>query len=248
MPGNIVREVDIGSKYTQRPMKFLLPTSCIGCKKFQINSICDKCLKSIKDQQIHRCVQCALPCANHRVICDFCIRQPPAFNSTRCIDTYGGLLTEAIHDYKYSKKVALAKCFADVWENVWQRELNTEPTIDWMIPVPLSLEKLHARGFNQSWELCRYLSKRFKIKSDHQILKRKHISGDQAHATREERLTRLINTFSVNPKRLSHIEQKNILIVDDVMTTGATLNIMAKLLKDFGAQSVHNWVILRTSL
>jgi predicted amidophosphoribosyltransferase len=74
------------------------------------------------------------------------------------------------------------------------------------------------------------------------------MEGSQADANREQRLTRLINTFKVNPKSLNRIDNKNILIVDDVMTTGATLNVMAKVLKDFGAQSVHNWVILRTPL
>jgi ComF family protein len=117
-----------------------------------------------------------------------------------------------------------------------------------MIPVPLSIKKLHHRGFNQSWELCKRLAKTFNKNADPYVLGRNNIDGDQAHATREERFTRLINTFRVNPKKLQLIENQHIVIVDDVMTTGATLNIMAKLLKDFGAQSVHNWVILRTSL
>lgn len=117
-----------------------------------------------------------------------------------------------------------------------------------MIPVPLSMKKLHHRGFNQAWELCKIMSKRLKIDSDPFVLGRNHTDGDQAHASREQRLTRLINTFRVNPKSLDRIANQNILIVDDVMTTGATLNVMAKVLKDFGAQSVHNWVILRTPL
>jgi len=117
-----------------------------------------------------------------------------------------------------------------------------------MIPVPLSMKKLHNRGFNQAWELCKVISKRYRINTDPFILARNHMSGDQAHASREQRLTRLINTFRVNPKSLDRIANQNILIIDDVMTTGATLNVMAKVLKDLGAQSVHNWVILRTPL
>jgi predicted amidophosphoribosyltransferase len=110
------------------------------------------------------------------------------------------------------------------------------------------MKKLHHRGFNQAWEFCKIMSRRLKIDSDPFVLGRNHTDGNQVHASREERLTRLINTFRVNPKSLDRIANQNILIIDDVMTTGATLNVMAKVLKDFGAQSVHNWVILRTPL
>ena len=248
MAGVNVGDVDIGAQYTQRPMKFLLPSSCIACKKFQAFSICDKCLKLIKDKQTHRCRQCALPCQAQKLICDLCQRHPPSFDSTICLDGYGGILTEALQDYKYQGKVALATCFTDAWKCAFQNERLFHEEIDWMIPVPLSIKKLHHRGFNQSWELCKRFAKTFNKNADPYILGRNHIEGDQAHATREERFTRLINTFRVNPKKLQLIENQHIVIVDDVMTTGATLNIMAKLLKDFGAQSVHNWVILRTSL
>jgi ComF family protein len=244
----IVGEVGIWAQYTQHPMKFLLPTSCIGCKKFQTNSICDKCLNILKCNRIHRCQQCAIPSLANQTICRSCQINPPAFDSTLCLDGYGGLLTESLHDYKYHGKIALAKCFANTWQSVFNATPSFQTNINWMIPVPLSLQKLHNRGFNQSWELCKILSKSYRINSDAFVLGRNHMEGSQADANREQRLTRLINTFKVNPKSLNRIDNKNILIVDDVMTTGATLNVMAKVLKDFGAQSVHNWVILRTPL
>jgi ComF family protein len=229
-------------------MKFLLPTSCIGCKEFQLNSICDKCLNLLKYKRTHRCQQCAIPCLSKQDICDSCQGHPPAFDSTLCLDSYGGLLTESLHDYKYHGKIALAACFADTWQSMFKDASPIQSPIEWMIPVPLSNHKLHQRGFNQAWELCKVFSKRYRMNADPFILGRNHIEGDQAHANREERLIRLINTFRVNPKKLDHINNKNILIIDDVMTTGATLNTMAQVLKDFGAQSVHNWVILRTPL
>ena len=244
----IVGKVGIGAQYTQHPMNFLLPTSCIGCKKFQANSICDKCLNILKCNQVHRCQQCAIPCLNKQNICLSCQCNPPAFDSTLCLDSYGGLLTESLHDYKYHGKIALARCFANTWQAVFNHEPSLQTNIEWMIPVPLSIKKLHHRGFNQAWELCKIMSKRLNIDSDPFVLGRNHMDGNQAHAGREQRLTRLINTFRVNPKRLDRIANQNILIIDDVMTTGATLDVMAKVLKDFGAQSVHNWVILRTPL
>ena len=78
------------------------------------------------------------------------------------------------------------------------------------------------------------------------MLNRSHLDGDQVFASKQERVQRLNNVFSINPKNIGLIKNKNIALIDDVMTTGATLSVVAKLLKDFGAQSVHNWVILRT--
>jgi predicted amidophosphoribosyltransferase len=78
------------------------------------------------------------------------------------------------------------------------------------------------------------------------VLNRIHIEGDQVSANKQERAQRLINVFSISPDSIELIQNKNIVLIDDVMTTGATLSVIAQLLKDFGAQSVHNWVILRT--
>ena len=78
------------------------------------------------------------------------------------------------------------------------------------------------------------------------MLNRIHIDGDQVAASKQERAQRLINVFSINPDKIDLIKNKHIVLIDDVMTTGATLSVVAELLKDFGAQSVHNWVILRT--
>jgi ComF family protein len=110
----------------------------------------------------------------------------------------------------------------------------------------MSQQKLHQRGFNQSWELCKLFSKKLKIKTNWKILNRIHIDGNQATASKKERAQRLLNVFSISPNKIDLIKNKHIVLIDDVMTTGATLSVVAELLKDFGAQSVHNWVILRT--
>jgi len=229
-------------------MNLLLPTSCIGCQEFQAATICQKCRKRLKDSQVNRCPQCALPTElqkqNSR--CLACLKKQPSFDATLCLDSYGGFLTEAIHHYKYQHQIAIAHGLLDAWLAIHSTKPNQSPSIDWILPIPMSQEKLHQRGFNQSWELCKLFSKKLKIKSNWKVLNRIHIDGDQVSASKQERAQRLNNVFSINPKQRSLIKNKKIVLIDDVMTTGATLNVVAQLLKDFGAQSVHNWVILRT--
>lgn len=240
-----VEIVDIGHQYTQRPMKFLLPTSCIGCSKFQASRICDKCINLLKCRQINRCSQCALICDELKTICVSCKNRPPQFDKTICMDCYGGPLTNAVHDYKYKHQVAIARGLVDAWLQIHPMR-NLMNNIDLLIPVPMSTQKLNQRGFNQSWELCKWFSKELKITRSSSILFRSHLEANQAQANREERMKRLQTVFDINPDKINMIKNARIVLIDDVMTTGATLSTIAKLLKDFGAQSVHNWVILRT--
>jgi ComF family protein len=229
-------------------MNLLLPTSCIGCKEFQTATICQKCRKRLKDSQIQRCAQCALPIAPHETnqLCIDCLRKKPSYDATLCLDSYGGLLTEAIHSYKYQHQIAIAHGLLDAWLEIHPKKLHDPESVDWILPIPMSQKKLHQRGFNQSWELCKIFSKKLKIKSNWKVLNRIHLDGDQVAASKQERAQRLINVFSINPNKIDLIQNKHIVLIDDVMTTGATLSVVAELLKDFGAQSVHNWVILRT--
>jgi ComF family protein len=229
-------------------MNLLLPTSCIGCQEFQAATICQKCRKRLKESQLKRCAQCAIPIASNEkgLMCLDCLRKKPSYDTTLCLDSYGGFLTEAIHSYKYQHQIAIAHGLLDAWLEVHPRELRGNQEVDWILPIPMSQQKLHQRGFNQSWELCKLFSKKLKIKNNWKVLNRSHLDGDQVFASKQERVQRLNNVFSINPKKIGLIKNKKIALIDDVMTTGATLSVVAQLLKDFGAQSVHNWVILRT--
>ena len=229
-------------------MNLLLPTSCIGCQEFQTATICQKCRKRLKDSQICRCAQCAIPIALNKKnsLCLDCLKKQPPFDATLCLDSYGGFLTEAIHSYKYQHQIAIAHGLLDAWLQIHPKELHDSESTDLILPIPMSQQKLHQRGFNQSWELCKLFSKKLKIKTNWKILNRIHIDGNQATASKKERAQRLLNVFSISPNKIDLIKNKHIVLIDDVMTTGATLSVVAELLKDFGAQSVHNWVILRT--
>ena len=190
-------------------MKFLLPTSCIGCGKFQASRICQKCINLLKSQQKNRCSQCASICDETKTTCTNCQNQTSSFDKTICIDCYGGLLTNAVHDYKYKHQVAIAKGLVDTWVEIHgSHHLMSNANL--LIPVPMSSQKLYQRGFNQSWELCKWFSKKFKIQTSSSILYRRDLESNQAQATRNERIKRLETVFGINQIEINLIKNNSI--------------------------------------
>ena len=120
------------------------------------------------------------------------------------------------------------------------------PQADYLLPVPLSQEKLCTRGFNQSWELARRIDCGANIQKSPYILMRHHHALPQASENRINRHKAIHEMFYINPKFQTSLRGKTVIIFDDVMTSGATLNEIARILKDNGVYQVINWVLLRT--
>jgi ComF family protein len=114
-----------------------------------------------------------------------------------------------------------------------------------LLPVPLSTQKLIRRGFNQSWEIARRIQLPPSIEPIANALGRHHSDANQVGHNRLDRQTALRHAFYIYPEALAKIQNKSIVVFDDVMTTGSTLHEIATLLKDNGARSVVNWVVLR---
>jgi predicted amidophosphoribosyltransferase len=117
---------------------------------------------------------------------------------------------------------------------------------DFLLPVPLSPEKLCSRGFNQSWELARRIHCEKRIHKNPHILRRHHYVQNQTKESRANRKLAIQGKFYMNPQYQWHLESATVIVFDDVMTSGATLNEIARVLKDNGISRVINWVLLRT--
>jgi predicted amidophosphoribosyltransferase len=117
---------------------------------------------------------------------------------------------------------------------------------DFLLPVPLSPEKLCSRGFNQSWELARRIDCEKRIHKNPCILRRHHYVQNQAKESRANRQLAIQGMFYIHPQYQRRLESASVIVFDDVMTSGATLNEIARVLKDNGASRVINWVLLRT--
>jgi len=126
------------------------------------------------------------------------------------------------------------------------KELENTPA-DYLLPVPLSTQKLAQRGFNQSWELAKRIKCGRHIQKSPYILQRHHYSGHQAGSSLDNRRSAIQGVFYIEAKYRESLRGKSIVVFDDVMTSGATLNEIARVLKDNGVSRVINWVVLRAA-
>ena len=230
----------------------LLPTSCIACKQFQNAAICRACLNELIDAALHNylcCTQCGITLRVAEIDKQHCIpcqTTQPFFDATYCLDRYEGLLQHALHELKYQKRIAHSFGLADAWNSIYKEELNNLPA-NYLLPVPLSLPKLAHRGFNQSWEIVKRIHCRSDVQKSPFILQRHHDYGQQAGSDLRRRQLAVKNQFFIAPKYIEQLQNQTVIVFDDVMTSGATLNEIARILKDNGVSRVINWVLLRAT-
>ena len=229
----------------------LLPTACIVCGVFQRHTLCLDCLIQLESDQLSNyecCHQCGLTLEVSELTekrCRECITNSPYFDETHCLDRYEGRLQSALHLLKYQRRLACAHGLVSAWNQLMTQSLKNLRA-DFLIPVPLSPEKLCSRGFNQSWELARRIDCGKDIHKNPHILRRHHHSQQQAKENRASRQIAIQDMFYINPQFQGQLESATVIVFDDVMTSGATLNEIARVLKDNGASHVTNWVLLRT--
>ena len=214
--------------------------------------MCKRCLEALKTDGLLNyecCTRCGVTLQQpeiQRRLCMQCIANPPTYDATICLDRYNGILQTGLHRFKYQKRIAFAHGLAHAWNQILAEQFK-EQLADYLFPVPLSAEKLVARGFNQSWELARRIHCAPNIQKSPYILRRHHYSEHQAGGTRVDRKISIQGMFYIEPRYLAPLKNKVVIVFDDVMTTGATLNAIASVLKDNGVLQVINWVLLRTS-
>jgi ComF family protein len=229
----------------------LLPSACIVCRVFQRRTLCLDCFIGLQTDQLSNyecCKQCGLTLEAKELKekrCRECITNPPHFDETYCLDRYDGRLQPALHHLKYQRRLACAHGLASTWNALLSKGLITIQA-DYLLPVPLSQEKLCVRGFNQSWELARRIDCAKHIHKNPHILKRHHHAQHQANENRANRQIAIQDMFYINPQYQGQLESASVIVFDDVMTSGATLNEIARVLKDNGVSRVINWVLLRT--
>jgi ComF family protein len=149
---------------------------------------------------------------------------------------------EAIHAFKYGKKVSLSRPLAALARQTFLQFWDTD-TIDLLVPVPLHLERLRERGFNQTHLLIRRWAKLDQIPFDGLVLSRTRWTEPQTALSRKERQENIKGAFAVeNPEK---IEGRRIVLVDDVYTTGSTVNECARVLMAAGAEFVDVLILAR---
>ncbi|MEN7972768.1 MAG: ComF family protein [Verrucomicrobiota bacterium] len=233
-------------------MKWLLdllyPRRCLGCgvsspETFQY--ICWDCWSDAARVEAPFCDLCGDPVAgavDHGFICYSCSAEKPSFDAARSACRYDGVVGEALRQLKYEKALWVAPDMAELLHNCLDAEYS-EYSFDLIVPVPLHHVRRRERGYNQSATLAHELGRRMECQVLPGALKRIRPTATQTNLTAKERLSNVVGAFEY--KKESWLNDRRILLVDDVMTTGATVNVCAKTLKRGGATSVHVITVAR---
>ncbi len=224
---------------------FLFPAACPIClgaltSAAPASSFCTLCTSTITPLPSGRCSRCALPfiaSSGSSHYCADCSRELPAFSAVYAAGLYSGAMKQALQRFKYAGAVDLDQPLAELLY------AQIPPDIDEhvIVPVPLHLSRLRQRGFNQSLLLARALAHNLQLTLEQAILKRTVDSHSQQGLDALQRAKNLNNAF-VATRRLDGCK---VLLVDDVMTTGATVSACTQALKDVGAMNVNIAVIAR---
>ena len=185
-----------------------------------------------------RCPVCAEPSPEAQV-CGVCLHHPPAFIRSQVGFQFTDELRELIHQYKYQQQLYLSRLFAECW----QQQLQTQG-IQALVPIPLHRKRLRERGYNQALELARMLSRELKIPVVN-ALNRQKATVSQTGLKASQRVKNLKAAFYAEAHKLQGL--KHIALIDDVMTTGATMHQAAKTLTEVQpGLVVEAWALAKT--
>jgi ComF family protein len=237
--------------FLRQAVRFLLPVDCAACHTpladDPIPYFCSRCWSTIAEPSPSRCARCDRPFVSPlattyspRHVCQSCHECPPSYTKAWTLYPYRPPLQDAICLFKYGGKISLAEPLARLMID----RLPALTTIDLIIPVPLHAERLREREFNQSLLLADRIGRHLNIPVSCSALIRIAPAPPQTTLTRKERLINLRGAFAV--PRPQPIAGTRILLIDDVFTTGTTVNACAKTLRKAGSGHVFVLTLGRT--
>jgi ComF family protein len=222
-----------------------VPSLCAVCRSWGAQTICSACTGRYAQPQ-PRCEQCAQRVPVGVRICGACMVDPPAFDRALAAVDYAHPWSALITQFKFHQALDLAPAFASLLQAAQQRSNTPPPQL--LLPVPLSAQRLRERGFNQAWELTRRVARELHLTADARLLLRVKDSTHQLALPPEQRAANVRGVFAVEPLRRAVLSGLCVAVIDDVMTTGATFEEIATLLKQAGAARVEAWALARTPL
>ena len=218
-----------------------VPSQCAVCHAWPSQPVCEACV-GVFAQPVNRCRTCALvtPAGVHQ--CGACIVTPPPLDICLAAVTYAYPWSGLIADFKFRQHPGWAHSFAQLLRATpW-----VEPALDaadMLIPMPLSRQRLQERGYNQARVLGHALDR---TKLADGVLLRMLDTPAQRTLPRSERLRAVQHAFAVDPLQVGRLAQRRIVLLDDVMTSGASLHAAARVLRAAGAVHITAMVLART--
>lgn len=220
-------------------INLLLPAQpCMLCGGMSRNGLwCETCDTALPYFSTPHCPVCALPTPTGEV-CGHCVTQPPVFNRTTAVFGYTFPLDKLIQAMKYGEQLALAHGFA----KKLAQQISKEELPDYVIPMPLHPAKLRVRGFNQSLLIAATISRNLNLKLLVNECQRVRDTPPQSALPWKERNKNVRDAFRCD----RDLTGKRVALVDDVLTSGASLNALAEAVSKKGAIQIDTWVVART--
>jgi ComF family protein len=240
MAVNFLRRLSVDSIW--RGLQFaLLPPQCLLCGQRSDSSrdLCAACAGDLTRNRVC-CPRCALPLQTPAPLCGECLKREPPFATTCAAFIYGQPLDQLMTRLKFGRSLAAGRVLSQLWIDVLQESPPPRPAL--LIPVPLYVSRLRERGYNQALELARPLAQALAIPLRHDVLQRTRATPAQANLDAKTRRRNLKGAFSIveNVALPAHV-----VVIDDVMTTGATLRECARTLLRSGVARVDVWALAR---
>ena len=217
-----------------------LPAQCAVCKAWPAAPVCEACVVQFAQPSM-RCTTCATPLASAIGQCGACVREPPPLDACVAAVHYAFPWSALLINFKFHGHPGWAASLASLMRSApWVEPALDQATL--VLPMPLSRQRLHERGFNQSLELARQMAPR---KVDAGMLLRPVHTVPQSALGRVERMHNVQHAFAVEPARAHALQGARVVLVDDVMTSGASLFAAARTLRDAGAHHITGLVLAR---
>ena len=232
----------------RRALDFILPPVCLRCRALVSDpqSLCAACWSELKFLAEPLCACCGLPfphALGEGVKCAACMQRPPTFDKARAALAYDDISRDLILPLKHADRLEAANIFGR-WMSNAASELIAES--DTLMPVPLHWRRLAKRRYNQAAVLAYSIAKHSGLRVDTASLQRPKASVSQGEMpSARARLKNVARAFTVSDVQKDRVQGRRILLVDDVLTTGATLNACAKALKRAGATTVSAVTLAR---
>lgn len=219
-------------------VNFLYPIRCSFCNiiihKNSKYFLCDDCIKKIKFIDENSCIMCGKELfVGYKRLCADCRLVKHSFDKACSVVEYSGEIKKALINYKFFEKRTIQNTFIKLLLD----KITVFNNIDMVIPVPLHAKRMRQRGFNQSESLAKEIASELKCEYDNKSLIRIKDTISQSKLNRLKRLKNLKNVFKV--LNYDIINSKDILLIDDIYTTGTTVSECAKALKFSGANKVY---------
>ncbi len=227
---------------------FITPSLCANCHNSVITSgLCRDCWGELRFISHDACSQCGVPFIYKTLLtkCGECLRDPPDVDATIAAAVYGGVIRDLVIGLKHGDRQDIAPVLAHLMA---PKAMPLLHDADVILPLPLHRQRFFTRRFNQSAELARHIMKIGDIPptrmNTHILIRHKH-TEPQGRKSKNQRIAAMRNAFHVPDQYINLVKDKHIVIVDDVMTTGASIGAASKTLKRHGAKMVSAIVAAR---